>query len=143
MPSIRRSALVPHSPSQMFALVNDIESYPTFLLWCRRARVTARTDAQLTAVIEIAKGPVAKEFSTRNTLTADRRIDMQLLSGPFRKLHGAWSFAPDAGGLCNVAFELHFEYASTFVAMTLGPLFEHAADRLVRAFCQRADELYA
>jgi len=127
----------------MFVLVNDIGSYPKFLPWCRRAHVTDRTDSQLTAVIEIAKGPVAKTFSTRNTLTADRRIEMQLLSGPFRALHGSWSFDPDPTGLCSVSFELQFEYANALVAMTLGPLFEHAADRLVRTFCQRADELYA
>ena len=75
----------------MFTLVNDIESYPAFLPWCRRARVASRTDGELTATIEIAKGPIAKQFSTRNTLAPDRRIDMHLVSGPFRALRGAWS----------------------------------------------------
>lgn len=142
MPSIRRSALVPYSTRQMFELVNDIESYPAFLPWCRRARITSREPMRLTATIEIAKGPLARQFATRNTLVQDRRIDMQLLHGPFRSLHGSWSFSEDHSGLCHVAFGLDFEYSSTLIAATLGPLFEHAADRLVQSFCKRAEELY-
>ncbi|MDH3451517.1 MAG: type II toxin-antitoxin system RatA family toxin [Gammaproteobacteria bacterium] len=142
MPSIRRSALVPYSARQMFELVNDIESYPAFLPWCRRAQITSRQTGQVTATIQIAKGPVAKQFSTRNVLVQDQRIDMQLLDGPFRSLQGSWSFGEDRSGLCQVAFELDFEYSSALIATTLGPLFERAADRLVQSFCQRAAELY-
>ena len=142
MPSIRRSALVPYSTMQMFALVNDIEAYPVFLPWCRGARITSSDPHQLTATIEVAKGPVAKRFSTRNTLIQDQRIDMQLLDGPFRKLQGVWSFSEDPSGLCHISFALDFEYSSTLIAVTLGPLFEHAADRLVQSFCRRAEELY-
>ena len=142
MPSIHRSALVPYSNKQMFDLVNDIESYPAFLPWCRHAQVTARESLALCASIEVAKGPVAKRFSTRNTLVTDQRIDMQLLDGPFRSLQGTWLFNPDNSGLCQVVFKLEFEYSNTLVATTLGPLFEQAADRLVQAFCRRAEELY-
>lgn len=142
MPSIRRSALVPFSPNQMFELVNDIESYPSFLPWCRRAQITSRDPAQLTATIQIAKGPLAKAFSTRNTLIQDERIEMQLLDGPFRSLHGSWTFNEERSGLCQVVFKLEFEYASAVIAATLGPLFEHAADRLVQSFCQRAQAIY-
>lgn len=142
MPSLKRSALVPYSTRQMYELVNDIESYPAFLPWCRSAKITSRDASQITATIRIAKGPVTKQFSTRNVLTQDQRIDMQLLDGPFRSLHGCWSFSEDPSGLCQVAFELDFEYSNALVAATLGPLFEHAADRLVYSFCVRASELY-
>ncbi len=33
MPQIIRSALVPYSAEQMFALVNDVEAYPEFFTW--------------------------------------------------------------------------------------------------------------
>jgi ribosome-associated toxin RatA of RatAB toxin-antitoxin module len=38
MPVINRSALVPYSAAEMYALVDDIETYPQFLPWCRRDR---------------------------------------------------------------------------------------------------------
>lgn len=31
MPTVNRTAMVRHSPKQMFDLVNDFESYPKFL----------------------------------------------------------------------------------------------------------------
>ncbi|MBI4123468.1 MAG: ubiquinone-binding protein, partial [Betaproteobacteria bacterium] len=34
MKTITRSAIVPHSAQAMYALVEDVESYPRFLPWC-------------------------------------------------------------------------------------------------------------
>ena len=47
MPKISRSAVVSHTPEQMFDLVNDFERYPEFLPWCGGARVVEATDRQL------------------------------------------------------------------------------------------------
>ena len=44
MTSISKSALVPYSPAEMFALVDDIERYPEFLPWCNATQVLARGD---------------------------------------------------------------------------------------------------
>ena len=44
MPKISRSAVVSHTPEQMFDLVNDFERYPEFLPWCGGARVVEATD---------------------------------------------------------------------------------------------------
>ena len=34
MPQIQRSALVEHSATRMFNLVNDVEAYPRRFSWC-------------------------------------------------------------------------------------------------------------
>ncbi|MEA2079542.1 MAG: SRPBCC family protein, partial [Pseudomonadota bacterium] len=47
MTSINKSALVPYSPAEMFALVDDIDAYPAFLPGCRHARVLSRTSSAL------------------------------------------------------------------------------------------------
>ncbi len=142
MPSLCRSALVRATPGQMFDLVNDIEAYPSFLPWCRRAAIVSRAEDELTATLEIARGALSKRFSTRNRLHPPQRIEMYLVNGPFRRLHGEWSFSDYGQGLCNVEFELVFEYSSKLVALTLGPLFAHAADTLVEAFRERAQDVY-
>ena len=43
MKRISRSAIVEHSAAQMYALVEDIESYPAFLPWCASTQVHERT----------------------------------------------------------------------------------------------------
>lgn len=142
MPAIRRSALVRHTPQQMFDLVNDIESYPSFVPWCRAARIDVRAPGELVATIEIARGRLSREFSTRNLLQPPGRIEMKLVRGPFRSLSGEWSFTDYGAGLCRVEFSLVFEYSSRLVALTLGPLFARVTDSLVQAFCRRAAQLY-
>ena len=68
------------------------------------------------------------------------KIDMMLVSGPFRRLSGGWTFTrlgEDQG--CRVALDLEFQLAG--VRSLLGSVFHRAADRMVDAFCARADEL--
>ena len=42
MKEVKRSALVPYAAEQMFALVEDIESYPQFLPWVSAAKLLER-----------------------------------------------------------------------------------------------------
>ena len=36
---INESMTVPYSARQMYELVNDVESYPSFLPWCHEAKI--------------------------------------------------------------------------------------------------------
>ena len=92
MPTIQRSALVPHSAQKMFDLVNDVESYPQFLPWCSGAATLESSEQQYTARVEMKKGPLSQHFTTRNVLTPGTQINMSLVDGPFKKLQGQWQF---------------------------------------------------
>jgi len=139
---IRKSLLVPYSADEMFALVADIESYGTFLPWCGGARILQREGDAVTAAIEIAYHGVNKAFTTRNTLDPGRRMDLQLVDGPFRQLRGHWRFDPLDDRSCKVSLELDFEFSSRLVAMMVGPVFESIARSLVDSFHARAESLY-
>lgn len=39
MHHIRKTAVLPYSAEQIFALVEDIPAYPQFLPWCGRSRI--------------------------------------------------------------------------------------------------------
>lgn len=140
--NVQRSALVPFSAAQMFALVEDVESYARFLPWCRRSVVHERSDDEMRASLEIAKGPLHKSFTTLNRLRPDESIEIQLVEGPFRRLHGEWRFETLGEGGCKVSLDLRFEFSSRLLAATLGPVFNEIAGTMVNAFCQRAREVY-
>lgn len=142
MPVVHRNALVPYSPQQMFALVADVESYPRFLPWCSRATVHARDGDAIRASIEMARGPVRKTFTTRNTMTEGRQICVDLVDGPFRRLRGEWRFEPLRDSGCRVSLDLEFEFSNRLVQGVIGPLFNEIANSLVDAFCKRAVSLY-
>ena len=126
----------------MFSLVADIERYPNFLPWCRSATVHARTPTEVTASLEIARGPFRKSFTTRNRMTDPERIDIELVDGPFSRLDGFWSFEGVAANGCRVGFEVQFEVSSRALARLLGPLFEEIASTMVDTFSRRASQVY-
>src|SRR6185295_12851528 len=75
---VTRSALVAQPPSRMFALINDIESYPAFVPGCTHSRVESRTPTEIVATLGVKKGPMQTEITTRNRLEQDRRVTMSL-----------------------------------------------------------------
>ncbi len=143
MSHIQRSALVYYSAAEMYHLVNDIADYPNFLPWCRSSQVKSESDTEMIASVEIAKGVLNKTFTTRNTLQKDKRIELQLLDGPFKSLSGYWQFdALKTENACKVSLDLHFEFDSAMMSLAAKPIFTQIASSLVDAFCKRAVEVY-
>ncbi|SFR59205.1 Ribosome association toxin PasT (RatA) of the RatAB toxin-antitoxin module [Marinobacter daqiaonensis] len=139
---IDKSALVLHSAERMFFLVDDVGSYPQFLPWCAGAEVHERTEAEVIASLEVAKGGMRHRLTTRNLRMTPERIDMQLVDGPFRNLKGHWHFKPLDEVACKVILQLEFDFSGPLSRMTFGPVFSQAANTMVEAFCRRADEVY-
>jgi ribosome-associated toxin RatA of RatAB toxin-antitoxin module len=83
----------------MYDLVADIESYPEFLPWCGGAGIVSHDEKQVVASIKIAYHKIHKTFTTRNVLQPGASMEMQLVEGPFRHLHGLWRFE-SCGGPC-------------------------------------------
>lgn len=142
MPTIKRNALVTYTPEQMFSLVDNIASYPDFLPWCRSSREHDRNDNEVRATIEIAKGHVNKSFTTHNRLQHYKTIEMRLIDGPFKQLHGFWRFDELNGSACKVSLDLDFEFSNKLVGLAIGPIFNQVANTLVDAFVQRAKVVY-
>lgn len=138
MPKIERSALVGQPPERMFALVNDVAAYPERFSWCEAAEVLESGDAHLVARLDLGLGALRTWFTTENTLDPPHAIDMQLRDGPFRSLHGRWTFDPLGKDGCKVTLVLEFEPKSRLLgpAMTLG--FRGLADRMVDDFVREA-----
>ena len=126
----------------MFDLVNDIESYPEFLHWCRASRVERKNDQEVVATLDVGLGGVHKQFTTRNALDRPRQMDIELVDGPFRSLRGTWRFENQAEGGSIVELRLDFEVAQTPLDMMFGMLFEEIVRSQIAAFIQRAENLY-
>lgn len=143
MSHIKRSALVHYSPAEMFSLVNDVALYSSFLPWCRSSVVKSESETEMVASVEIAKGVLNKTFTTHNQLQRDRRIDLELVDGPFRKLSGYWQFdSLKTENACKVNLELEFEFDSAMMSIAAKPVFTQIANSLVDSFCKRAVDVY-
>ena len=142
MATVKKSALVLYSAADMYTLVNDVETYPRFLPWCRSSSVIHHAEDEARATIEIAKGRVHKSFTTINRMQKHKMIDIRLLEGPFQRLEGYWRFEPLRADASKVSLDMEFEFASPLLRVAVEPVFKQIANSLVDAFCKRAVELY-
>ena len=143
MRKVSRSALVPYSAPQMYELVKDVEAYPAFLPWCNDAEVHLREPLFIEASLELHHRGISKRFRTRNALTENEALGIELVGGPFRVLSGGWLFQPlgDAGS--KVSLELEFEFENRATDVIFGRFFEKICNTLVDSFTQRAAQIYA
>jgi len=139
---INRSALLLHPASTMFALVNDIESYPSFMDGCVGADVLSRSEDVIEARLHLAKAGIRQSFTTRNRLLAPGAIEMELVEGPFEAFEGRWSFEALRDDACKVSLRLAFRLSNALAGRAARQLVESVANGLVEAICRRARELH-
>jgi coenzyme Q-binding protein COQ10 len=138
---------LPYTPDQLFALVGDVERYPEFVPWLTALRTwnahkLADGVGTIDAEATVAFAAVRERFSTRVRGDANaRRIDVRLISGPFKTLSNTWIFHEDPAGT-RVEFDIDFAFRSALLTKLLGANIHHAADRLIACFEARAKTLY-
>lgn len=142
MRKVDRSALVPYSAGDMYALVEDVDSYPLFLPWCRDVEVHLREGNIVEATLELHRGKISRRFRTRNTMQPHDSMTLSLVRGPFRHLAGGWKFQSLGEAGSKVSLAMDFEFDSRLLEMVLGAFFEDTCNHLVDAFTQRAHVIY-
>jgi ribosome-associated toxin RatA of RatAB toxin-antitoxin module len=143
MREVKRSALVPYTAEQMFALVEDIERYPEFLPWVIAAQVLERKPDEIVGRLEMHRGGVREKFTTRNALKRPTEMTLTLVDGPFRTLEGHWSFEPIGERGVKVALTIRFEFSNPVLSLLLSRSMEKNFGDLINAFVERARSVYA
>jgi len=142
MKRITRTAISPHSAGQIYALVEDVESYPRFLPWCLSADVHERAAAFTRATLTLGLAGVRQAVTTRNENRPGEAIDMRQVEGPFKAFAASWRFTPLGPMACRIDFSLEYEFSSRVLGRLLEPLFDRIANTMVDAFARRADEIH-
>lgn len=141
------SRLLPYTPDQLFQLVGEVDAYPEFVPWISSMRTWNRRDmgegvSVLDAEASVGFSFLSERFATRvHRDAANRQIDVNLLSGPFRKLTNRWRFLEDPEGT-RIEFDIEFQFKSRLLEGLLKANFHHAVERLMGCFESRAQALY-
>ncbi len=141
MTRVKKARIVPYSTEQMYELVNGVEQYQDFVPYCTQSEVHHRDEDEVRATLVISAAGMSKSFTTRNLLQHGKMIEIRLIDGPFKHLEGFWRFDEVDGG-SNISFDLEFEIAGRMLSMMLGPVFEQVSNKMVDAFCLRAEDVY-
>jgi coenzyme Q-binding protein COQ10 len=139
--------VLPYTPQQLLDLVGDVKAYPQFVPWITSMRIwNERTDAQGESQLDAEAGVgfsfLRERFSTRvKRDPVAGEITVSLLHGPFRRLFNRWRFHEDPNGT-RIDFEIDFEFKSRLLQTLLAANFQHAVERLIGCFEERAQVLY-
>ncbi len=143
MTAIHKTIQLGYSAAQMYALVEDIESYPSFLPWCDSVRVQRdATNHTVLAEMHMNVMSIRQTFITRNQNTPFSSIRIQLERGPFHELTGEWVFTPIDNSHCTVALSMNYVFSNSLLGKILEPFFDAMTIDLVVAFQRRAKDVY-
>ena len=145
MKTVQKSVLIWYSPQEMFDLVTSVQQYPQFLPWCDHTRVLEQDDSGMLAEVGIALSGIRHSFVTRNLHEPGRRVQMQLVKGPFSRLDGDWHFHTVGDGsqrAARVELLLNYGFDSVTLSKVVGPVFDRIAASMVDAFVKRAVQVY-
>lgn len=145
MKSVHKSVLIWYTAQEMFDLVADVARYPEFLPWCDHSRVLSQDEHGMTAEVGIGFKGIKQSFTTRNEHVPGREVRLHLVSGPFSKLEGVWTFSSVGGDgqrACRVDLKLDYGFSNALLATLVGPVFDKIASSMVDAFVQRAEQVY-
>ena len=146
MPTHSETKILKYRPDQMFDLVADVNSYPTFLPWCSAARVNSRNTIGDNEVLEadlvISFKLFREKFASKVTLIrSENRIITEYIDGPFKRMHSTWSFkVVDSGS--EVSFFVDFEMKNVVLQKIVGVVFNEAMQRVLTAFEKQALAIY-
>jgi len=97
------------------------------------------------AEVGIALSGIRHSFVTRNLHEPGRRVQMQLVKGPFSRLDGDWHFHTVGDGsqrAARVELLLNYGFDSVTLSKVVGPVFDRIAASMVDAFVKRAEQVY-
>jgi ribosome-associated toxin RatA of RatAB toxin-antitoxin module len=147
MVRVERSALMPYTPAQLLALVQDVSRYPDYLPGCVGASVQSHDGNCMRAELRFRFAGLTESFLTENTLlpaetAAPQCLQMRLLRGPFKSLSGEWRFQPLGDTACKVSLMVALDWGAFSPGRLLTPHMARAVDDIMRAFKDRAATLH-
>lgn len=145
MPSLDQTKILPYNAEQMYGLIMDIEAYPEFLPWCKKAKIIeVISDENLQADLLINFKSFFEKYRSdvkhhRNP-EGEYLVEVIAIEGPFKTLINRWHFRPLDNGNCEVKFFIDFEFNSFLLTKMIGSFFSKAVEKMMKAFEERAQK---
>jgi coenzyme Q-binding protein COQ10 len=143
MPRHHETRRLPYTPEQMFDLVADVPKYAEFLPWIIGVRVRSDNAQEMVADVIVGFKGLRERFTSRVAKARPLTIHVDYVDGPLKHLHNDWKFESDGNGGCTIDFSVDFAFKNSLFERLAGQMFDKALRRMISAFEERADALYA
>lgn len=140
MPRHEEQTVLPYSADDLFSVVADVRDYPSFIPWCKGARIQHEDARHIIADLLIGFGPFQESFTSEVTLDRPRHILVRAIEGPLEHLTNSWTFKP-AEHKTHVDFVIDFQFKSHLLDHAANGMFHDASTRIIGAFEARVHSL--
>lgn len=148
MPKFETEIFFPYSAKQIHNMVADIEKYPEFLPNCdsltvKKHQKTPEKDVFL-AEMGVKFGIFSEKFDSNVVVKhLFHTIDVNIASGPIKRLDINWKFVESQNGNgCTAKFNIKIEMKSLPLKLALAAAFNIAVNDMTQSFVTRANHLY-
>ncbi len=145
MPNFKESRILNYTQKQLYQLVLDVEKYPEFVPHCESCKIIERKEKEIITDLSVSFGFISKKY--RSSVTYGVKddqyfVNVKQISGPFKYLETKWCFDKYEENKTRIQFEIDFMFESEIINSLIGSLFEKASKTMVKAFEDRAKEIY-
>lgn len=142
MPAFKIEEVFSYTTSLLYALITDVEQYPSFLPWCLGAKILEKKEQELIADLIIGAGPFRDTFRSCVLLTPFSKVEVLYKKGqgPLKHLKNVWELRETQGGTM-ISFEVDFVLQNPFLNKMMEATFPKATEKMMEAFKKRAEEL--
>lgn len=133
---------LPYASAALFDLAADLERYPQYIPGWISAQVYSRELDVCHAEQIVGFGPVRLQFRTTARMQRPEHIEVTSDDSRFSRFLLEWRFEQARGGDCRVGLRVELELRSRFLQSWLERAAPGAAAEVLRAFGQRARQLY-
>lgn len=142
MPVINQQRRLAWSAEEMFDLVADVKRYPEFLPWVVATRIKSDSETEMVADMMVGFSALREKFTSRVIKERPRRIAVEYLDGPLKRLSNTWEFRAEEDGGCVIDFNVDFTFRSAILEALAGQYLDRAFRKMVAAFETRAEKVY-
>ena len=125
----------------IFQLINKVDDYHLFLPWCSDSRILSDNNKTMVAEIDISKNFVNWNFKTKNNYVVNKKINLDLVDGPFSHLSGFWKFEIIDEYNTVVELYLEYEFDSKIIEVSVKPIFSSIMSSILDSFISEAFRL--
>lgn len=128
----------------MFDLIMDIEQYPSFLPWCKRAIIIENNTNYLLADLLISFGLLSQTYRSKVvSIKSNDRFVIKINSktAVFDYLNSSWEIFKQES-LTKVVFKIDLSFKSNMLQNLASLFIEEISSKIILRYEARAEEIY-
>ncbi len=138
MPQFSDIRVISNSIENVYAVVADVEKYPSYLPWCHDLRIVKKEDDNLVyADMVVLFKRFEEKFTSRITFDRPYAITAVCVDGPLRFLEATWKFSSISPESTLVSIHVSFEFRNKLFDILSNIFVDRAIEKMVNAFESR------